>query len=82
MINRAGMGPFTEPLSLNVDPSLLFHPVLYPNGPADLVTEETWFVSLIGILSILFIFALFGFVYIRRKQAKDKDFGHYNGNNS
>ena len=77
------MGPFSEPVSLKVEPSLLYqHPVIYPEVPihsSNQVFQQTWFVSTVGMLSILLILSLAGFVYAKRKQVKDKHFGHYNG---
>ena len=88
--NRAGMGPFSEPVSLKVEPSLLFQPQLPPHpslpfppqAPPSSVTslvKETWFVSTIGFLAILLILTLAGCVIFKRRHLKDKSFGHYTG---
>ena len=88
--NRAGMGPFSEPVSLKVEPSLLYQPQLPPHpslafppeSPASSVTRlvtETWFVSTIGFLAILLILTLVGCVVFKRRHCKDKSFGHYTG---
>ena len=87
--NRAGMGPFSEPVSLKVEPSLLYQPQLThpalaypPEAPGSSVTRlvtETWFVSTIGFLAILLILMLVGGVIFKRRHCKDKSFGHYTG---
>ena len=77
------MGPFSEAVSLAVEPSLLYqHPVVYPEVPVDSseqVFQQTWFVSTIGLLSIILILAFAGAVCVKRKQDKNNHYGHYNG---
>lgn len=81
---RAGMGPYSSPVSLKVEPSLLYrpHPALTfpPDAPpgARLVTE-TWFVSMVGLVAILLILTLVACIVARRRSFKDKSFGHYTG---
>ena len=88
--NRAGMGPFSEPVSLKVEPSLLYQPQLphpslafppEPPPPSSVgrIVKETWFVSTIGFLAILLILTLVGCIVFKRRHCKDKSFGHYTG---
>ena len=88
--NRAGMGPFSEPVSLKVEPSLLYQPQLPhpslafppeapPSSSVSRIVKETWFVSSIGFLAILLILTLVGCVVFKRRHCKDKSFGHYTG---
>ena len=82
VFNRAGMGPFSEPVSLRVEPSLVFQHSVSPELPVhspDLGLNQTWFVSLVGILSIILILLAVGFVFLKRKLWKDKNFDHYDG---
>ena len=82
VFNRAGMGPFSAPVSLRVEPSLVLQHSVSPELPVhspDLVLNQTWFVSLVGILSIILILLAVGFVFIKRKFRKDKNFDHYDG---
>ena len=82
VFNRAGMGPFSEPVSLRVEPSLVLQHSVSPDLPVhspDLALNQTWFVSLVGILSIILILLAVGFVFLKRKLRKDKNFDHYDG---
>lgn len=79
--NRQGMGPFTKPVILNVDPTLLFqHPVQHHPAEhgVDLVVQEVWFVALVAIAAVLVIVAFVAIVCVRRKKAHVKNLGHYN----
>ena len=82
VFNRAGMGPFSEPVSLRVEPSLVLQHSVSPSSDLpvhspDLALNQTWFVSLVGILSIILILLAVGFVFLKRKLRKDKNFAHY-----
>ncbi len=92
--NRQGMGPFSKPLPLKVDPALLHqypvqhHPsatggatVGFGSGGAsvDLVVQEVWFVALVAIAAVVIIVAFVATVCVRRKAAHVKNLGHYNG---
>ena len=82
VFNRAGMGPFSEPVSLRVEPSRVLQHSVSPDLPVhspDLALKQTWFVSLVGILSIILILLAVGFVFLKRKLRKDKNFDHYDG---
>ena len=84
VFNRAGMGPFSEPVSLRVEPSLELQHSVSPQSDLpvhrpDLTLNQTWFVSLVGILSIILILLAVGFVFLKRKLRKDKNFDHYDG---
>ena len=82
VFNRAGMGPFSEPVSLRVEPSLSLQHSVSPDLPVhspELALNQTWFVSLVGILSIILILLAVGFVFLKRKLRKDKNFDHYDG---
>ena len=83
------MGPFSERVSLAVEPRLVYHQsVLVPDHGGDLtipnvdtVLHQTWFVSTVGVLAIFLILAMAGFVYVKRKFGRDKSVDHYDGRN-
>ena len=82
VFNRAGMGPFSSPVSVRVEPSLVYQHSVSPDLPVhspDTVLSQAWFVSLVGILSIILILLAVGFVFVKRKFRKDKNFDHYDG---
>ena len=82
MFNRAGMGPFSSPVSLRVEPNLMhIHSVTrdLPVYPPRKVINQTWVVFLVGILSIILILLATGFVFVKRKFLEEKNFGHFNG---
>ena len=84
-IFRAGMGPFSDPVSLKVsghDLSPFQHSVVAPELPLPNMTnvlQQTWFVSTVGILALLLVLTAVGFVYVKRKYATEKNFDHYDG---
>ena len=82
MFNRAGMGPFSFPVSLRVEPNLVYKHSVSRDLPVHTprkVISQTWFVSLVGILSIILILLATGFVFVKRKFLKEKKNDHYNG---
>ncbi|XP_046420338.1 roundabout homolog 2-like [Neodiprion virginianus] len=79
-LTRAGMGPFSGPTLLNMDPGQLTQlpPRTDPSHGGISVVRETWFL----ILMIVMVFAVFavllGALYVRRRQAMSKQLGHLN----
>jgi hypothetical protein len=78
--NRQGIGPFSKPVQLKVDPSVLYqYPVHHrPNGDHR-VMQEVWFVALVSIVAVLIIVAFVATICVQRKKAHVKNLGHYNG---
>ncbi|XP_023345645.1 uncharacterized protein LOC111714717 [Eurytemora carolleeae] len=75
--NGAGVGPYSDEVTLKVEPSLLFSPALAPSGGFSRSIHETWFVSFIGTFSILSVLAAGFLVYIRRRSAARKHYAQY-----
>ncbi|XP_049767979.1 protein sax-3-like [Schistocerca cancellata] len=77
---RVGLGPFSAPAPLVMDPALLhqYPPRAHPSesGAAGGVVRETWFLVLMGVLIIAMAVGLVGFIYLRRRQALSKELGH------
>ena len=83
--NRAGQGPYTKPVSLKVEPSLLYQPRSpYPSlPPSSGVLQETWFVSIVGVAAILtIVVAALCVVLGRRKVDKKKELTQYKDGSS
>jgi hypothetical protein len=77
---RAGTGPFSETVSLAVEPDLLLLPGLEEEGEEHpLHLQQTWFVSFIGTFSILVILASAVLVYLKRRKTVAKQFNQYSG---
>ena len=80
---RAGMGPFSEHVSLSVEPRHVYqHSVLGPELPVpsvETVLQQTWFVSTVGILALFLILSAVALVYVKRKYGNEKTFDHYDG---
>lgn len=77
-LTRTGAGPFSAPTLLNMDPSQLNQFQSRPNPDHNSVSmvRETWFVVLIVTMVFTVLAALFGVVYIRRRQTLSKQLGH------
>lgn len=79
-LTRAGIGPFSPPTLLNMDPGQLSQvpPRTDPSHGGMSVVRETWFLILIITMVFTIIAALLGTLYVRRKQAMSKQLGHLN----
>ncbi|XP_044018248.1 roundabout homolog 1-like isoform X1 [Aphidius gifuensis] len=75
---RTGLGPFSSPTLLNMDPSQLVQlpPRSDPNHDSISVVTETWFLILIIIMIFTVVGGLVGAIYLRRRQAMRKQLGH------
>lgn len=78
---RVGLGPFSSPTLLNMDPTQLTHSLSPPRpdsrGDASIV-RETWFLVLMITMTVTVIAALLAALYVRRRQAMSKQLGHLN----
>ncbi|XP_050485640.1 protein sax-3-like isoform X2 [Bombus huntii] len=79
-LTRVGLGPFSNPTVLNMDPGQLTQlpPRTDPSQRNASVVSETWFLILVITVVLTIIAALLGAVYVRRRQAMSKQLGHLN----
>lgn len=77
-LTRAGIGPFSEQILLNMDPGQLTQltPRTDPSHGNASVMRETWFLALIVTMLFTVIATLLGAFYVKRKQAMSKQLGH------
>lgn len=77
---RVGLGPFSSPTLLNMDPGQLTQlpPRTDPSHGGASVVRETWFLVLIITMIFTVIAALLAALYVRRRQAMSKQLGHLN----
>ncbi|XP_012531725.1 roundabout homolog 2 [Monomorium pharaonis] len=77
---RVGLGPFSNPTLLNMDPGQLTQlpPRTDPSHGGASVVRETWFLVLIITMIFTVIAALLAALYVRRRQAMSKQLGHLN----
>lgn len=90
---RIGAGPYSQPISLTMDPNhLVTPPRAHPSGSADSLDDhhqqrkqpqnlihEPWFIVLISIVVLLFSFiATVGLIFFRRRHQITKEVGHLN----
>ncbi|GFG28560.1 hypothetical protein Cfor_11692, partial [Coptotermes formosanus] len=79
---RVGVGPFSAPVALIMDPALLhqYPPRAHPSEGEDgsSVVRETWFLLLIGGTVLTLVLAFVGMLYLRRRQTLSKELGHLN----
>ncbi|KAK0079139.1 hypothetical protein PV325_001681 [Microctonus aethiopoides] len=79
-LTRAGIGPFSNPILLNMDPGQLTQlpPRTDPSHGGISVVTETWFLVLMIIMVFTVVAGLVGVLYVRRRQAMSKQLGHLN----
>ena len=79
-LTRVGLGPFSAPTLLNMDPGQLTQmpPRTDPSHGGMSVVKETWFLILMITMVFTVVAALLGALYVRRKQAMSKQLGHLN----
>ncbi|XP_012288743.1 protein sax-3 [Orussus abietinus] len=79
-LTRAGLGPFSSPTLLNMDPGQLTQlpPRTDPSHGGISVVRETWFLILMITMVFTVVAALLGALYVRRRQAMSKQLGHLN----
>ncbi|XP_018300852.1 roundabout homolog 2 [Mycetomoellerius zeteki] len=77
---RIGLGPFSSPTLLNMDPGQLTQlpPRTDPSHGGASVVRETWFLVLIITMIFTIIAVLLAALYVRRRQAMSKQLGHLN----
>ncbi|XP_031630104.1 roundabout homolog 2 isoform X2 [Contarinia nasturtii] len=90
---RIGAGPYSQPVSLTMDPShLVTPPRAHPSGSANSLDDhhqqrkqppslihEPWFIVLISIVVLLFSFiATVAMIFFRRRHQITKEIGHMN----
>ncbi|XP_069684562.1 roundabout homolog 2 isoform X2 [Periplaneta americana] len=79
---RVGLGPFSAPAPLVMDPALLHQhpPRAHPSegGDAGSVVREPWFLLLVGGTVLAVVLGFVGTLYLRRRQALSKELGHLN----
>ncbi|KAL6257571.1 hypothetical protein P5V15_011146 [Pogonomyrmex californicus] len=77
---RIGLGPFSSPTLLNMDPGQLTQlpPRTDPSHGGVSVVRETWFLVLIITMIFTVIAVLLAALYMRRRQAMSKQLGHLN----
>ncbi|KYN23374.1 Roundabout like protein 2 [Trachymyrmex cornetzi] len=77
---RVGLGPFSSPTLLNMDPGQLTQlpPRTDPSHGGASVVRETWFLVLIITMIFTIIAVLLAALYVRRRQAMSKQLGHLN----
>lgn len=77
---RVGLGPFSSPTLLNMDPGQLTQlpPRTDPSHGGASVVTETWFLVLIITMIFIVIAVLSATLYVKRKQAMSKQLGHLN----
>ena len=79
-LTRAGLGPFSSPTILNMDPGQLSQlpPRTDPSHGGASVLTETWFLVLMITMFFSLIAGLVGALYVKRRQAMSKQLGHLN----
>ncbi|EZA60020.1 Roundabout-like protein [Ooceraea biroi] len=80
-LTRVGLGPFSSPTLLNMDPGQLTQlppRSMDPSHGAASVVRETWFLVMIITMIFAVIIALLTALYVRRRQAMSKQLGHLN----
>lgn len=80
-LTRVGLGPFSSPTLLNMDPGQLTQlppRSMDPSHGAASVVRETWFLVMIITMIFAVIVALLAALYVRRRQAMSKQLGHLN----
>jgi len=80
-LTRIGLGPFSSPTLLNMDPGQLTQlppRTMDPSHGAVSVVRETWFLVMIITMIFAVIIALLAALYVRRRQAMSKQLGHLN----
>lgn len=79
-LTRAGLGPFSNPTILNMDPGQLTQlpPRTDPSHGGVSVFTETWFLVLMITMVFTLVAGLVGALYMRRRQAMSKQLGHLN----
>ncbi|XP_032667752.1 roundabout homolog 2-like [Odontomachus brunneus] len=79
-LTRIGLGPFSSPTLLNMDPGQLTQlpPRTDPSHGDASVVRETWFLVLMITMVFTVIAVLLAAVYVRRRQAMSKQLGHLN----
>ncbi|XP_029661480.1 protein sax-3-like [Formica exsecta] len=77
---RVGLGPFSSPTLLNMDPGQLTQlpPRTDPSHGGVSVVRETWFLVLMITMIFVGIVVLLAVLYVRRRQAMSKQLGHLN----
>ncbi|XP_011310480.1 roundabout homolog 2-like [Fopius arisanus] len=77
---RAGLGPFSNPTLLNMDPGQLTQlpPKTDPSHGGISIVSETWFLILMITMVFTILAGLAGVLYVRRRQAMSKQLGHLN----
>ncbi|XP_066991291.2 roundabout homolog 2 [Anabrus simplex] len=76
---RMGLGTFSAPVPLIMDPSLLHqypHRAHHSEGDDHNVVRETWFLVLMGSMVLVLVLGFIGMVYLKRRQAMKKELGH------
>lgn len=87
---RVGAGPYSQPISLVMDPAhLISPPRAHPSGTANVsndlhqqsnLVHETWFlIVVLTIFSTIVVFCAGLVVFIRRKQQQNKELNHLSG---
>lgn len=72
-LTQAGLGPFSNPVSLLTTQRSQSRQPLDPVVP---FVEQTWFVVLLAVLALSLLAVTGGFLYIKRKQTLNKQLGH------
>ncbi|XP_068086117.1 protein sax-3 [Anabrus simplex] len=78
---RVGLGTYSAPVPLVMDPSLLHqypHRARPSEGSDHNVVHETWFLVLMGAMVLALVLGFIGMFYLRRRQALKKELGHLN----
>ncbi|XP_057341638.1 protein sax-3 isoform X1 [Microplitis mediator] len=77
-LTRAGIGPYSNPTILNMDPGQLTQlpPRTDPSHGGMSVVTETWFLVLMITMVFTVVAGLVGVLYMRRRQAMSKQLGH------
>ncbi|XP_046817776.1 roundabout homolog 2-like isoform X2 [Vespa crabro] len=79
-LTRIGLGPFSNPTLLNMDPGQLTQlpPRTDPSHGSVSIVRETWFLILVITMVFTVVAVLLGALYVRRRQAMSKQLGHLN----
>lgn len=80
-LTRIGLGPFSTPTLLNMDPAQLTQlppRITDPSHGGASVVRETWFLVLMITAIFTVIAVLLAALYVRRRQALSKQLGHLN----
>ncbi|XP_044580244.1 protein sax-3-like isoform X1 [Cotesia glomerata] len=77
-LTRAGIGPYSNPAILNMDPGQLTQlpPRTDPSHGGMSVVTETWFLVLMITMVFTVVGGLAAVLYVRRRQAMSKQLGH------